>query len=80
MSFNSGFTKVESDSFLLVLGQFYDSQLIIKIKEKIDNVKSEIINIQRAKLFAGATLKNTELLAQSVGAGVIVFFKNFLLV
>jgi len=79
-SFNSEIKKIQSDAFFLVLGQLFDSQLILKTKEEFDSAKSEINNVQRAKLFAGVTLKNTEVLAQSAGAGVIVFFKSFLLV
>ena len=39
-SFNSEIIKVESDAFFLVLGQLFDSRLILKFIEACDNPKS----------------------------------------
>ena len=77
-SFNSEIIKVESDAFFLVLGQLFDSRLIIKFKEEFDSAKSDINSEKREKLLAGVIQKFTEGLAQASGAGVFVFFKSFL--
>ncbi len=77
-SFNSEIIKVESDAFFVVLGKLFGSQLIIEFKKAFDNAKSEKDTEKRAKLIAGVTQKFTEGLAQTAGAGVMLFFKSFL--